>query len=179
MKLSAMIIYHRNWERHWETFTLTTLPKGKHAVGGRWVNTVKGSPDGYETFKARYVAKAYSQVEGSANTETFSPTAIMTSVWAWMQFAVKEDTHIPNGGQDCLSACSHGLWGIYGATREFGGKIKYRETLDVQIKKKSLYGLKQSGCNLNLLPHNHLTKNGLIQKTKIIVSTAGKLKMQK
>lgn len=47
-----------------ETFSLTTLPKGKQAVGGRWVYAVKESPDGSEIFKARYVAKGYSQVEG-------------------------------------------------------------------------------------------------------------------
>lgn len=47
-----------------ETFTLCKLPKGKRAVGGRWVFAIKESPDQSETFKARYVAKGYSQVDG-------------------------------------------------------------------------------------------------------------------
>ena len=74
-----------------ETFTLTPLPRGKQAVGGRWVYAVKESPDGSETCKARYVAKGYSQVEGIDYIETFSPTANMTSVRALMQVAVQED----------------------------------------------------------------------------------------
>ncbi len=40
-----------------KTFTLTPLPRGKQAVGGRWVYAVRESPDGSETCKARYVAK--------------------------------------------------------------------------------------------------------------------------
>ena len=65
-----------------KTFTLTPLPRGKHAiaVGGRWVCTVKESPDGSETCKARYIAKACGQVEQIDYKETFSPTANMTSV---------------------------------------------------------------------------------------------------
>uniref|UniRef100_A0A3Q2CLN8 Reverse transcriptase domain-containing protein n=1 Tax=Cyprinodon variegatus TaxID=28743 RepID=A0A3Q2CLN8_CYPVA len=73
-----------------ETFTLTPLPGGKQAVGGRWVFTVKESPDGSETCKARYVAKGYGQVEGTDYKETFSPTANMTSLRALIQVAVKE-----------------------------------------------------------------------------------------
>lgn len=47
-----------------DTFTLTTLPEGKHAVGGRWVYAIKNNADETETYKARYVAKGYSQVMG-------------------------------------------------------------------------------------------------------------------
>ncbi|XP_048576074.1 uncharacterized protein LOC125557473 [Nematostella vectensis] len=45
-----------------DTFSLTNLPEGRTAVGGRWVYTIKEGADG-DTFKARYVAKGYNQKE--------------------------------------------------------------------------------------------------------------------
>ena len=47
-----------------DTFTLTTLPEGKNAVGGRWVYAIKSNVDGSDKYKARYVAKGYSQKMG-------------------------------------------------------------------------------------------------------------------
>ena len=62
------------------TFTLSDLPEGKNAVGGRWVYTIKESSTGAKTFKARFVAKGYSQVRGIDFQETFAPTANLTSM---------------------------------------------------------------------------------------------------
>lgn len=44
-----------------KTFTLTTLPVGKKAVGGRWVCALKTSADESDKSKARCVARGYSQ----------------------------------------------------------------------------------------------------------------------
>ena len=74
--------------RHNETFELTELPEGKNAVGGRWVYAIKTNP-GKESYKARYVAKGYSQTPEIDYKETFSPTAKMTSVRILMQLAVQ------------------------------------------------------------------------------------------
>ncbi|KAL9986763.1 hypothetical protein ACROYT_G000956 [Oculina patagonica] len=60
------------------TFTLSPLPEGKNSVGGRWVYTIKESSNGAKTYKARYVAKGYSQVRGVDYQETFAPTANLT-----------------------------------------------------------------------------------------------------
>ncbi len=46
-----------------DTFTRTTLAEGKHAVGGRWLYTVKENPV-ETTYKARHVAKGYIQAAG-------------------------------------------------------------------------------------------------------------------
>ena len=73
------------------TFTLSDLPEGKNAVGGRWVYTIKESSAGAKTFKARYVAKGYSQVRGIDFQETFAPTANLTSLRLLMQIAAQHD----------------------------------------------------------------------------------------
>ena len=57
------------------TFSLTTLPQGRTPVGGRWVYTIKEGANGDITYKARFVAKGYSQVKGIDFQETFAPTA--------------------------------------------------------------------------------------------------------
>ena len=54
--------------------------------------TIKQDQNGIETFKARYVAKGYSQVKGIDYQETFAPTAAsITSIRVLMQLAVKHD----------------------------------------------------------------------------------------
>lgn len=70
------------------TFMLTTLPEGKNAVGGRWVYAIKNNSDETKTYKVRYFAKGYGQVEGIDYKETFSPTENMTSVRCLMQLAL-------------------------------------------------------------------------------------------
>jgi len=46
-----------------DTFELTCLPEGHKVVGGRGVSAAKLGPNNEEQFKARYVAKGYSQVQ--------------------------------------------------------------------------------------------------------------------
>ena len=71
-----------------DTFELTSLPEGRTSVGGKWVYTIKLGPNGEEKYKARFVAKGYSQAPGIDYHETFSPTARLTSVRMLMQLTV-------------------------------------------------------------------------------------------
>ena len=54
-----------------------------------WVFTVNENSDGFESYKARYVAKGLSQVEGIDYKETFAPTANITSILSLMQRAAQ------------------------------------------------------------------------------------------
>ena len=59
-----------------ETWELVDRPPGKKPVGCQWVYTVKHKADGtIERFKARLVAKEYTQTYGIDYTDTFAPVA--------------------------------------------------------------------------------------------------------
>lgn len=64
-----------------ETWTVVSLPPGKHVIGCRWVFTIKYKADGtVDRPKVRLVAKGYTQLEGVDYIDTFSPVAKLASV---------------------------------------------------------------------------------------------------
>ena len=146
-----------------ETFTLVPPPQDREIVGEKWVYTVKTGPNNEETYKARYVAKGYSQIPGVDYHETFAPTARMSSVRVLMQHAVQNNmlvhqmdviTAYLNAPIDCDIFVQQPK--CYEKEGENGEKL-------VCKLNKSLYGLKQSGRNWNVMLHNHLIKEGFTQ----------------
>ncbi|MCO5551967.1 hypothetical protein L7F22_005474 [Adiantum nelumboides] len=64
-----------------QTWELVPLPKGKKAIGCKWVYKVKHKVDGtIERYKARLVTKGYAQTYGIDYEETFAPVAKMATV---------------------------------------------------------------------------------------------------
>ena len=158
------------------TFTLTALPEGKKAVGGRWVFTIKSNADGSDKYKARYVAKGYSQEMGVDYGETFSPTANLTSVRVLMQKAAQENLILHQ--IDVKTAYLHAPIDceIYMEQPE-GYEIKSQSNEKMVCKlQKSLYGLKQSGtkCYMTIC-----VKTCLYRIQLIIVFTRKKQNMRK
>ena len=74
-----------------ETFDLVPLPKGHKAIGGRWVYSLKTDPTGQYTYKARFVAKGYSQFPGVSFDETYAPTAKTTTLRMLLNISVQFD----------------------------------------------------------------------------------------
>ncbi|CAI7877761.1 unnamed protein product [Closterium sp. NIES-54] len=57
-------------------------PPGANIVDGMWIFRVKRPPGSPPAFKARYVARGFSQRQGINYFRTFSPTPKMTTLWA-------------------------------------------------------------------------------------------------
>jgi hypothetical protein len=146
-----------------DTFHLTPLPEGRNSVGGKWVYSIKENSDGSEKFKARYVAKGYSQVQGIDYHETFAPTARIASIRLLLQIAVQygfliEQMDVKTAYLNAPIDCD-----IYVDQAEgFVVKSPSGEELVYKLN-KSLYGLKQSGRNWNCLLHNFVVNNGFIR----------------
>ncbi|CAB4035581.1 Retrovirus-related Pol poly from transposon TNT 1-94, partial [Paramuricea clavata] len=145
------------------TFTLTALPEGRQTVGGRWVYTIKESPSMAKRYKARYVAKGYSQIKDIDYHETFAPTANLTTIRALMQIAAKQDlilhqmdvkTAYLNAPIDCEIYIEQAEG--FETPSNSGEKLVYKLN-------KSLYGLKQSGRNWNSMLHKYLIENNFVQ----------------
>jgi hypothetical protein len=64
-----------------DVWDIVSRPKGKYAVTSKWIYKIKHAADGsVEKYKARFVAKGFSQAKGIEYEETFAPIARCTSI---------------------------------------------------------------------------------------------------
>ena len=131
-------------------------------IGGRWVFNKKCN--GNEViYKARFVAKGFSQVPGVDYKETFSPTARFTSIRVILNLAMKENFVVHQ--MDVKSAYLNAKidCDIYmEEPKGFESKSNGNERKVLKLK-KSLYGLKQSGRMWNNLLHSFLVGQGFVR----------------
>ncbi|CAI7800940.1 unnamed protein product [Closterium sp. NIES-54] len=73
------------------TYVDEVPPPGANIVDGMWIFTVKRPPGSPPTFKARYVARGFSQREGVDYFQTFSPTPKMTTLRVLLHVAAQRD----------------------------------------------------------------------------------------
>jgi len=124
----------------WEEFEMKDLPVGRKLVGSRWVFKVKRNSDrSVERFKARIVAKGYSQVEGLDYDETFAPVTRYDSLRLIIALALHLGLDISQA--DIKSAFLNGdlneeVWMMPLPGIGLDGKVL--------CLLKSLYGLKQA-----------------------------------
>lgn len=142
------------------TWEETVAPPGTNIVDTKWVFTVKLNPDGaVERFKARLVGRGFTQQYGVDYTETFAPTVQMATLRAFLSIVAAEDLE-----------CHH--YDIKNAFTESELKedIYMAPPLGVTVKKgkvlkilRSLYGLKQSARDWNLLLKSMMLEWGFRQ----------------
>ncbi|CAI7731534.1 unnamed protein product, partial [Closterium sp. NIES-53] len=74
-----------------DTYVDKVPPRGANIVDGMWIFRVKWPPGSPPAFKARYVARGFSQREGVDYFQTFSPTSKMTSLRVLLHVAAQRD----------------------------------------------------------------------------------------
>jgi hypothetical protein len=124
-----------------DVWEIVPRPKSKDVVSSKWLYKIKHVANGYiEKYKARFVARGFSQKEGIGYEETFSHVSRYTSIrtiislatkikWKLHQMGVK--TNFLNGvieEEVCIE-------------QPQGFEVEDRKT-HVCILKKALYGLK-------------------------------------
>ena len=134
-----------------DTYSLTALPEGRKCINSRWVYSIKPGISNEPKFKARYVAKGYSQVPHVDYDSTFAPTARICSVRLMAQIAAKFDMCIHQ--MDVKSAYLHAIIDRDIYVKQPVGFEKFSDDGHPLVckLKKSLYGLKQSSRNWNEL----------------------------
>ena len=73
-----------------ETWKLVKLPTGRKPVRCKWIFKTKRTSEGkVERYKARFVAKGYTQKPGEDHDETFSPVVRYSSIRTLLAFSVQ------------------------------------------------------------------------------------------
>jgi hypothetical protein len=77
-----------------ETWHTIPRPHGKNIVGSKWVFRVKRKADGsIDKYKARLIAKGFTQIQGIDYFDTYSPVAKFTSLRTILALAARHDWH--------------------------------------------------------------------------------------
>ena len=127
--------------RTWET---VPRPPNTEIVGSKWVFRIKRKADGtIDKYKARLVARGFTQIYGVNYFDTYSPVAKLSSFRAILAIAARNDWEIESFDFD----------GAYLNSELNADEVIYMQTppgvspgeTSVKRLKKSLYGLKQAG----------------------------------
>lgn len=141
---------------------LVELPKGRRAIGCKWVYKIKRNADGsIERYKARLVAKGFTQSQGIDYDETYSPVANLTSIRLMLTVAVKRGWKIHQMDVKTAYLNGHLREEIY--MKQPNGYMQKGSEHMVCKLNRSLYGLKQSGRSWNETLDNKFKKSGLIR----------------
>ncbi|CAI5951478.1 unnamed protein product [Closterium sp. NIES-65] len=87
---AAMDAEMASWKSK-STYVDAVPPPGANIVSGMSIFRVKRLPGSPPVFKARYVARGFSQRQGVDYFQTFSPTPKMTTLWVLLHVAAQRD----------------------------------------------------------------------------------------
>ena len=128
-----------------QTWEVVPRPSGTNVVGSKWVFRIKRNSEGkVQKYKARLIARSFTQVFGQDYYDTFSPVARLASFCTILALTVRFDWEI-----DMFNFIGTYLNGELDEDEEI-----YMQPLlgyegqgeNILRLRKSLYGLKQAGC---------------------------------
>jgi len=123
----------------WEIFPRL---EGKSVVGSIWIYKVnKTADESVEKYKARFVARGFSQIEGIDYEETFAPVARYSSIQTILALSVQMGWHIHQMDVKTIFLNRVIEEEVYIEQLE-GFEIFSRESHVCRLK-RALYGLKQ------------------------------------
>ena len=126
------------------TWTVVERPPGKNIVGCKWVFRIKKNALGQiEKYKARLVARGFTQVYGVDYTETFAPVAKLSSLRTILAIAARNDW--PIEVFDFNSAFLNGQLDEEIFMQLPPGFEDTNSSTLVAHLNKAIYGLKQAG----------------------------------
>lgn len=141
------------------TWIVEVPPEGANLVTSKWVFGVKYNPDGtIQKFKARLVARGFSQLEGIDYDETFAPTVRMDTMrvmLALMAILNWESGQIDVNNAFTESQLAHLIW----MHAPPGVDVNPGEFLRLL---QSLYGLKQAAYDWYFTCNEELVKLGFV-----------------
>ena len=131
-------------------YELVDRPEGKKVVKSKWVLRVKTNENGeIEKYKARVVAKGYSQVEGVGYDQTFSPTVRFESIRQMVALGASKGMQMHQ--MDVTTAFLYAPLDEEVYMEQPEGTMLSGSEGKVMGLLKCLYGLKQSPRQWNIL----------------------------
>lgn len=145
------------------TWRLVELPRGAHLIGGKWVYRTKRNEWGeIVEFKARWVAKGFSQKPGIDYLDIYAPVARMSSIRTVISLAALNNWDLVNMDVNSAFLNSYVEEEIYVVqpqgfeeTGPSGAKLVCR-------MQKCLYGLKQAPRNWNAVIDTWMVSYGFV-----------------
>ena len=142
-----------------QVWELVDLPKGRKAIGNKWVLKMKRKADGtIDKYKARLVAKGYTQQEGIDYEETFSPVVRFTSIRLILAIVASMDLELHQ--MDVKTTFLNGDLEEEIYMQQPVGFVNEGQENKVCRLLKSIYGLKQSSRQWYIRFHNTIILNG-------------------
>ncbi|RDX81632.1 hypothetical protein CR513_37665, partial [Mucuna pruriens] len=139
--VAAMIEEMQALERN-QTWDIVTLLEGKKSVGCKWVFTVKHMPNGtIDQYKARLVARDFTQTYGVDYQETFAPTAKLNTIQVLLSLAANFDRPLQHSDVKNVFLHANLSEEIY-MSMPPGYNFSGDTSLVFKLK-KAVYGLKQ------------------------------------